>query len=85
MLLTGGGFPIAGLPLEYTPSRQYNYHYETQVAFNEPDIEKTSQPKKDVGFKFTSDVSLTPVWNTNNKMLIKLTVSNSGEVLNCIS
>jgi len=61
-----------GLPLEYSPSRQYNYHYSTNVRFNEPGVEQTSQPKKDVGFLFTSKVSLTPLWNTNNKMLIRM-------------
>ncbi len=74
--ITGGGFPIAGLPLEYSPSRIYIYKYNTEVAFNEPEVQKTTQAKKDVGFKLSSDVLLTPVWNRNNKMLVKLQVKS---------
>jgi len=64
-----------GLPLEYNPSRQYNYHYSTSLRFNEPGVEQSSQTKKDVGFLFTSAVSLTPLWNTNNKMLFRMELS----------
>ena len=79
---TGAGFPIAGLPLEYNPSRQYNYHYSTSLRFNEPGIDQASQSKKDVGFLFTSEVSLTPLWNTNNKMLFRMEVDYSNHWTN---
>lgn len=65
--------PLASFPVRFQPGRTLRYIYDTEITLNEPGSSQKTPAKKDVGFRFSAEVEVTPVWS-NNINLLKLLV-----------
>ena len=84
--VAGCSYPLTTFPLNYSPGLSYSYEYVTQTILNEASdqIITTSHQQqqqtgagRDVGFRLTARVDVTPVWQSNGVMVVKLEVRPS--------
>jgi len=85
----GCSYPLATtIPLSYNTGLSYSYDYVTHATLNEAATEvdagkmshvnmQQSNARRDVGFTLSARVDLSPVWTSNNAvMLVKLQVGS---------
>ena len=84
MFSEGCSHPLTTFPLNYSPGLSYTYEYVTNTLLNEASDTSTTtshhhQPhqktaRRDVGFRLSATVDITPVWTSQAAMVVKLEV-----------
>lgn len=77
LFLIGYSHPLSGFPLHYNPGVSYRYTYNTVTSLNDPGlVGKVSEAKRDVGIRISTTVDITPVWKSENTLIVKLSILN---------
>ncbi|PIK41988.1 putative microsomal triglyceride transfer protein large subunit isoform X2 [Apostichopus japonicus] len=58
--------------LQFKQGNTYQYTYENEVRLNDKEREETEGPFSDVGFKLSTQLDLSVVWEKEQSQLIKL-------------
>lgn len=66
---------FVGLSLSYESGKAYKYTYETDILFNELNVERrVDTAKRDVGFTLRAELELTPIFQAGETQLVRIRV-----------
>lgn len=58
--------------------KTYKYSYETTIYFNELNTPKVKQTQKDVGFRLTAELEVTPIFHASETQLLRLQITKAS-------
>ncbi|OWF52669.1 microsomal triglyceride transfer protein large subunit-like [Mizuhopecten yessoensis] len=66
------------ISLSLENGKTYKYSYETTIYFNELNTPKVKQTQKDVGFRLTAELEVTPVFHASETQLLRLQITKAS-------
>ena len=62
-------------PLNYDPSKAYQYSYQTEVLLNDASSKRANRPQQDVGVKIGLDFELSTAYRDKDVHMFKIKVN----------
>ncbi|XP_060065348.1 microsomal triglyceride transfer protein large subunit-like [Ylistrum balloti] len=66
------------ISLSLENGKTYKYSYETTIYFNELNTPKVKQTQKDVGFRLTAELEVTPIFHASETQLLRLQITKAS-------